>query len=137
MTLKEIQDILERVLLQDDEMSRALYEWEMEEHVDYWFASMRRDRDEFLFVVDAHMNNVTRQPNAAMLLLEPPRVMAVNEAARDRLKVLWKGAYAPNIQKLIPTFAQQLKDGELSVNGVKTAGELLSSAKTHRPARRH
>jgi hypothetical protein len=52
-------------------MNRELYEYELEEHVDYWKASMRRDRDEFLFVVDVRMNEVTHQPNAALLLLEP------------------------------------------------------------------
>jgi hypothetical protein len=137
MILKEIQDVLERVLLQDGEMDRALYEWEMEEHVDYWTASMRRDRDEYLFVVDVHMNNVTRQPGAALLVLEPMGPISVNEAARDRLKALWKDAYVPNMQKLIPSFAKQLKKGELAVNGVKTALGPISRAKTKRSMGRH
>jgi len=137
MTLKEIQDVLERVLLQDAEMDRALYEWEMEEHLHDWTGSMVRDRDEYLFVVDVHMNSVTRQPSAAMLVLEPYGVISVNEAARDRMKVLWKDAYAPNMQKLIPYFAKQLKAGELPVHGVKTAPRSITSAKTKRSKRRH
>lgn len=137
MTLKEIQDVLERALLQDGEMDLALYEWEMEEHIHYWTGSMVRGRDEYLFVVDVHMNNVTGQPSAAMLVLEPYGVVSINEAARDRLKALWKNSYAPNMQKLIPSFAEQLKAGELAVYGVKTAGGLIPRAKARRSSRRH
>ena len=52
MTLEEIRHALEHALLHNGEMHRELYEYELEEHVDYWKASMWRDRDEFLFVVD-------------------------------------------------------------------------------------
>jgi hypothetical protein len=45
MTLKEIRRALEHALLEEGEMHRELYEYELEEHVDYWSASMRRDRD--------------------------------------------------------------------------------------------
>jgi hypothetical protein len=136
MTLKEIQDVLESVLLQDGEMDRALYEWEMEEHIDDWTGSMLRSRDEYLFVVDVHMSNVTHQPKAAMLVLESTGTISVNEAARDRMRVLWKDAYAPNMRKLIPSFAEQLKAGELPVHGVKTLRRPITSAKTRRSKRR-
>jgi hypothetical protein len=137
MTLKEICDVLEHVLLQDGEMDRALYEWEMEEHVDYWTAKMRQNQSEYLIVADVSMNMVTGQPRAALLVLEPAGPISVNEAARDRLKALWKDAYAPNMQKLIPSFAQMLKDGQLPVHGVKAVRRPIACAKTKRSKRRH
>lgn len=61
MALKEIRRTLEQALLHEGEMHHELYEYELEEHVDYWKDSMRRDRDEFLFVVDVRMNRVVRK----------------------------------------------------------------------------
>jgi len=135
MTLKEIRQALEHALLHQGEMHRELYEYELEEHVDYWKASMRRDGDEFLFVVDARMNEVTRQPNVALLLLEPSGNLAINEPARDRLQVLWGDAYAPNMQTLIPSFVQQLKEGVLPVHGVKTLQRWMAHSKTAKTVR--
>jgi hypothetical protein len=120
MTLKEIRHALEHALLHNGEMHRELYEYELEEHVDYWKASMQRDRDEFLFVVDVRMNEVTRQPNAALLLLEPSGAVLINESARDRLEALWGEAYEPNLHTLIPSFAEQLHEGVLPVHGVQS-----------------
>lgn len=120
MTLEEIRQALEHALLHNGEMHRELYEYEMEEHVDYWKASMRRDRDELLFVVDVRMNEVTRQPNAALLLLEPSGAISINERARERLEALWGEAYEPNLHTLIPSFAEQLHEGVLPVHGVQS-----------------
>lgn len=120
MTLKEIRQALERTLLHEGEMHRKLYEYELEEHVDYWKASMRRDRDEFLFVVDVRRNEVTGQPNTALLLLEPSGAVLINESARDRLEALWGAAYEPNLHTLIPSFAEQLHEGVLPVHGVQS-----------------
>ena len=89
MALKEIRRTLEQALLHEGEMHHELYEYELEEHVDYWKDSMRRDRDEFLFVVDVRMNDVTHQADAALLLLESSGAIFINEPARDRLGVLW------------------------------------------------
>ena len=47
MTLEELRHALEHALLHNGEMHRELYEYELEEHVDSWEASMRWDRDEF------------------------------------------------------------------------------------------
>ena len=120
MTLKEIHHALEHALLHNGEMHRELYEYELEEHVEYWKASMQRDRDEFLFVVDVRMNEVTHQPNAALLLLEPSGAISINERARDRLEALWGEAYEPNLHTLIPSFAEQLHEGVLPVHGVQS-----------------
>ena len=137
MKLKEICHALERTLLHDGEMHHELYEYELEEHVDYWKASMWRDRDEFLFVVDVRTNTVTRQINAALLLLEPSGAIFINEQARDRLKALWGEAYAPNMQTLIPSFAEQLNEGVLPVHGVKSTSSMMAHTKTVQRNRRH
>nr|WP_179210107.1 hypothetical protein [Crenothrix polyspora] len=44
-----------------------------------------------------------------------------NELAREKLKEEWEGAYEGNMEKLIPSFAKQLHQGDIPVNGVKTA----------------
>lgn len=137
MTLKEICDVLEQVLLQDGEMDRALYEWEMEQHVEYWTAKMLQTHSEYLIVADVGMNMATGQPRAALLVLELSGVIAVNEAARDRLKTFWKDTYAPNIRKLIPAFASMLKDNQLAVHGVKSARGPMARAKTKKSKPRH
>ena len=55
-----------------------------------------------------------------MVLIEKSGQVYINEQARERLQALWPMAYKSNIQKLIPVFAQQLHEGELPINGVKT-----------------
>jgi len=137
MTLEEIRHALEHALLHKGEMHRELYEYELEEHVDYWKASMRRDRDDFLFVVDVRMNDVTRQPNAALLLLEPSGAISINERARDRLEALWGEAYGPNMQTLIPSFAEQLNEGVLPVHGVQSLPPWMARSKNRPPNRWH
>ena len=119
LLLKQIHKALERALLHDGELRDELYEYELEDHLDYWKHSMLRDQDEFLFVVTVRTNDVTHEDDAALLLMEKSGAIYVNAPARERLKVWWDKAYLPNMKKLIPTFAQQLKQEELPVTGVK------------------
>jgi hypothetical protein len=55
-----------------------------------------------------------------MVLIEKSGQVYINEQAREKLQALWLAAYESNIHKLIPAFAQQLHEGELPINGVKT-----------------
>ncbi len=121
MILKKIQKSLENALINDSKMSYELYEYELEEHIDYWKSSMIMDEDEFVFAVTVHRNNVTNVFDVAMLLIEKSEKVYINEFARDRLKELWKSAYLNNIKMLAPVFAKQLNDGEIAFNGVKTS----------------
>jgi hypothetical protein len=112
---KAIQAKLHKALLANGDMSYALYEYELEEHLDYWKAGMLRDKDEFLFVVTEHSGDV------AMLLMTNKGPLFINEQAREQLQSLWKkGAYEFNIRVLLPSMAAQLAGGDLWVNGVKT-----------------
>jgi hypothetical protein len=45
---KKIANLLRKALLQDGQMERALYEHELEEHIDYWYEGLKADRDEFV-----------------------------------------------------------------------------------------
>lgn len=115
MSVKTIAKNLEKALLQDGEMRQELYEWEVEEHLAYFQDSLIRDNDDFLFVVTEHTNDV------AMLLLEKSGEVHINEAAREKLKELWKNTYLGNMKMLIPDFAKLLDAEHLAVYGVKIA----------------
>lgn len=120
MAVKTIAKNLENALVKDGKMRQELYEWEVEEHLAYFQSSLIEDNDDFLFVVTEHTNDV------AMLLIEKSGKIHINEAAREKLKELWKGAYLENMKMLIPEFAKQLHEGNLAVNGVKTVDTLAN-----------
>jgi hypothetical protein len=108
-----IEKLLRQALLEDGEMSRGLYQYEMEELLDEWKSSMRQDQDDFLFAITESSGHV------AMVLIEQAGQVHVNEKARERLQALWPAAYERNMKKLIPAFAEQLAEGEIPVSGVK------------------
>lgn len=111
MSVRTIEKNLIKALIQNGEMVQALYEWEIEEHLDYYQKSLKKDNDNMLLVVTEHTDHV------AMLLIERSGEIHINEAARDRLKVLWKDVYLYNMKILIPHFAQTLSEGNLAVIG--------------------
>lgn len=115
MAVKDIKKILENALINDSEMQHGLYEYELEELLDYLKSSLIKDRDDFIFAVTVNKNDV------AMVLIEKSKKKVyVNELARNKLKELWSNAYFYNINKLIPVFAKQLNKNEIPINGVKT-----------------
>ena len=113
---KAIENKLRKALLANADMSHALYKYELEEHLAYWKAGMRRNEDEFLFVVTENRGDV------AMLLMTDKDELFINELAREKLQLLWnnKGVYENNMKLLLPLMAELLANGELYVNGVKT-----------------
>jgi hypothetical protein len=113
MTAKRIGKLLKQALLYDGEMKQEAYEYEMEELLDEWKSSMRKDKDDYIFAVTENNGYV------AMVLMEKTGEVHINEEARERLKELWPAAYESNMKKLIPVFAEQLKEGEIPVSGVK------------------
>ena len=108
-----IERNLKKTLLKDGSFARALFEFELEEHIGEYLQSKRADGDVFLFAVTEHTNDV------AMLLIDEHDRVLVNEAARARLKVLWRKVYKSNLELLIPGMAQELDNGYLYVVGVK------------------
>ena len=113
---RAIQNGLRRALVENADMSYALYKHELEEHLDYWKSGMRRDGDESLFVLTENHGEV------AMLLMTDKDELFINELAREKLQLLWnnEGVYANNMKLMIPLMAEQLEAGELAVTGVKT-----------------
>jgi hypothetical protein len=114
MSVKGIQKLLEKALLQDGKMEEGLYQHELEELLEELKTSMVRDNDEFLFAVTENSGDV------AMVLVEQWGQVHINEQAREKLKAFWEASYKSNLKKLIPLFARQLNAGELPINGVKT-----------------
>ena len=47
----KIENSLLKTLLLEGEMHYALYEFELVEHIDYWKESLRKDKDDFIFIV--------------------------------------------------------------------------------------
>ncbi|WP_250126509.1 hypothetical protein [Chroococcidiopsis sp. CCMEE 29] len=111
---KKIESLLRKALLEEGKMAYSLYEYELEEHIDYWYDGLKADRDDFVFVVTENSGHV------AMVLIMPDKTVLVNEAARAKLTEFWQSNYSINLKRLIPTMAEELANGSLFVNGVKT-----------------
>ena len=60
-------------------MERALYEYELEEHIDYWYEGLKADRDEFVFAVTENSGDV------AMVLITADKTVYLNEDATEQL----------------------------------------------------
>jgi hypothetical protein len=112
---KEIADLLNDALLQGGKMEYALYEFELEEHIEYWYEGLKADRDEFVFAVTENSGDV------AMVLIMEDKTIYINEDAREKLVELWPQAYTTNMELLIPVMAEELANDILAVSGVKTA----------------
>ena len=110
---ERIETALRKVLLNDGAMAYGLYEYDMEEHLEYWRKGMHADKNEFVFVVNENDGYV------AMVLITKEDELFINEEARDKLKAIWEGAYISNIEKLMPLFVDQLSKDILPVNGLK------------------
>ena len=117
MTAKDIEKILQQTLLHDAAMEYGLYEYELKELLDELKSSLAADQDDYIFAVTENSGHV------AMVLIEKSGQVYINEQAREKLQALWPVGYTSNMKKLIPAFAQQLRQGELPINGVKTAGK--------------
>lgn len=116
----KIENELRKALLMSGKMSGGLFDYELEEHIDYWKKSLKKDKDAFLFVVTEKNGDV------AMLLITNKNELFINEKARHKLQEFWneKSVYESNIELLLPVMAEELESGSLSVNGVKTTGKL-------------
>ncbi|MBI5564556.1 MAG: hypothetical protein HY870_06665 [Chloroflexi bacterium] len=112
MRKKIIEKNLRKALLEDGPLALALFEFELQEHIAEYLQSKRDDGDEYFFAVTEHTNDV------AMLLIDNQDAVHINEAARSKLKALWRTAYAGNMRKLIPDMAGELDSGHLYVVGV-------------------
>ncbi len=111
---RKIAHLLNKALLQDGKMERALYDYELVEHIDYWYEGLKSDRDEFVFAVTENSGSV------AMILITADKTVYINEEAREQLYKFWPNVYEQNLKRLIPMMAEELANDIISVNGVKT-----------------
>jgi hypothetical protein len=118
MSKKTIEKNLTKALLNNGKFEKALYEYELAEHVDEYLLSKKQDQDKYFFAITEHSNDV------AMLLIDENEVVYINEAAREQLQRLWRKAYDGNMKKLIPDMANELESGFLFSAGVKVAENL-------------
>ena len=113
---KKIEKALETALLENGEMSYGLYEFDLEDGLDYWRDSLREDNDDYLLVVTENSGD------AAMLLFEKSGEMHINEQAREKLRTYWAGkVYEKNMKNLIPMLAMQLNAGGIPNTGFKVS----------------
>lgn len=113
MRKKTIEKNLKKALLEDGPLAQALFEYELEEHIEEYLESKHADNDNYIVAVTEHTNDV------AMVLIDENDNVHVNEGARAMLKKLWRKAYKKNLQLLIPDMAAQLDAGYLWFTGVK------------------
>jgi len=109
---KAISNSLRKVFLQGGKMEYALYKYELEEHIEDWYAGLKSDREEMVFVVTENSGLV------AMVLIMKDGTIYVNEDAREKLSKLWVIAYRSNFKQFIPKMAEDIDDGFFAVNGV-------------------
>ena len=114
--MNQIENELRKALLLNGEMSYELFEYELKEHIDYWKKGVKQDKEEFMFAVTQNNRDV------AMLLITNKEELFVNEKAREQLYKFWniKNAYKNNIEYLLPFMVEELENGVIPVNGVKT-----------------
>ena len=118
MRKKTIERNLRKALLQDGPFAQALFEYELEEHIEEYIESKKADGDKYFFAITVHTNDV------AMLLIDEGDNSHINEQARVLLKTLWRDAYKKNLQGLIPDMASELDAGYLYVAGVKVSNSV-------------
>ncbi|MHC5916860.1 MAG: hypothetical protein ACYTXE_39135 [Nostoc sp.] len=110
---KKIQTLLRKALLQDAKMEYELFEYELKEHINYWYKGLKADQEELVFAVTENSGYV------AMVLITKEKIIYVNEDAREKLAQLWQDSYKKNIERLLPMMADNLANNIISVNGVK------------------
>ena len=113
MRKKIIAKNLEKALLEEGAFAKALFEYELEEHIEEYVQSKHADGDKYFSAITENANDV------AMLLIDENDNVRINQEARTLLKKLWRDAYKKNLQRLIPDMARELDSGFLYVAGVK------------------
>lgn len=113
MQKQSIQVCLENALLHNIMWSDELYNEVLTDFVEQMKESLHGDAD------DAIVCLVTEETQTAMMLVEVDNNVLRNEAARHRLKQLWKESYEINVTKVIPILVEHLSQGMLGVAGIK------------------
>lgn len=103
---------LQKALLEDGEMNRSLYEYDMEEHIAFWAEGMKKDKNDLVFVVNENDGHI------AMVLITKDEKLFINKEARAYLQNTWKEQYEKNIKMLLPGMVADLSEGTFPLHGV-------------------
>jgi len=109
---KEISDLLSKALFHKGQMDHDLYKFELEEHIQEWYAGLKADRNNFVLVVTENSGSV------AMILISKDKTVYVNEDGREKLSTIWKLNYENNVILLLPAMADDINNGFYSVTGI-------------------
>ncbi|MEM9806686.1 MAG: hypothetical protein AAF959_15545 [Cyanobacteria bacterium P01_D01_bin.56] len=109
----QIANSLRKALLENGPMVQALYEYELEENIDYWHKSIQQDNEDFAIVITENRRHV------AMLLIEANKTLYINEAAREKLQSLWPQTYMQNMLQFIPMIVEDVLNNQFFFTGVK------------------
>ena len=93
-------------------MEHDLYKFELEEHLQKWYADLKADRNNFVLVVTENSGSV------AMVLISKDKTVYVNEDGREKLSTIWKLNYENNVRLLLPSMANDIDSGFFSVTGI-------------------
>ncbi|MGH7599041.1 MAG: hypothetical protein ACREOI_22015 [bacterium] len=112
---------MKEALLEDGAFAQALFEYELQEHIEEYIQSKHEDGDKYFIAITENANDV------AMLLIDENDNVHTNEEARALLMKLWRGeAYKKNLRQLIPDMASELDSGYIYVAGVKVRCKLFA-----------
>ncbi len=109
----KIEKSLSRALLLDGKMEQGLYKFELEEHIEYWKDGLKKDKEDFVFIVTVNNGDV------AMLLITKEVELFINEKAREKLKLFLKTNYQSNINLLLPNMVKDLINDCFALTGAK------------------
>lgn len=124
LSIQQFENALNKALLDDGAMSLDLYDFELKSEISYLRKSLRKDKEDYVICITSNHHRPTDTYKVAMVLIAQGSKlqegkMYINEAARERLKKLWKDNYVNNMKMMIPACASSLYEGELAITGVR------------------
>lgn len=117
MDKKKVTNLLKKALLEDGDMVQKLYKFELEKGIDYWYEGLKKDKNDYVFVVTENRGHVD------MILISESKELLINEKAREKLKELWPVYYHQTMSQLIPGMVEDFEAGEVSINGFNIVGK--------------
>ena len=112
MGTREISSSLRKALLQGENMSLALYQEKLVEHIDEWYEGLKDDREDFVLVITERAGDV------AMIVIDKNKNSYVNEEAREQLSKIWAKNYTKNMKFLLPGIADHINEYVFSITGI-------------------
>ena len=112
------EKILRQVLLEGEPFAFALFEYELEENLDFYVSSRSKDMDKYFMAITENSNDV------AMILVNENNQVLVNDSARKELQDYWGNNYENHINKLIPQIAKALAQDLIYITGIKEFDEI-------------